>query len=953
MKSKSKWQGFVESLYERQVTKHLHITFQVFWNLFLIFIVFLMMLFVFVGGVGAGFFASLVDDEPLRSQEEMRKDIYNYEETSEIYFADNIYLGEIPAEIERKEVSLEDVSQHLINAIIATEDAAFFEHKGIVPKAIARATLQELTNSSIQTGGSTLTMQLVKNQILTNELSFDRKAREIVLAMRLEKFFDKEDILEAYLNIVPFGRNANGAQIAGVQAAANGIFGVDAKDLTLPQAAYIAGLPQSPFGYTPFDVNGEIRENLEPGLERMKTVLHRMKEAGYITEAEYKEALNFDLVANLTEPSPSSIEEYPYVTNEALRRAIDIIANMLMEKDGIDIAELEGEEKVNILSRYRELANRDIRRNGYKIHTTIDKEVYDAMNEAIQDRTYVGPEVNGEEEQVGAILIENKTGAIISFVGGRDFEKQNLNHATQAYRSNGSTMKPLLAYAPAIEVGSISPGLLLPDTPHTYSGGTPFSNFDQAYQGLITARVALQRSRNIPAVRAIQSVPHEVLRDTMIKYNFLIEDGEPYESAALGRTLNDVTVEQNTNAFATFANNGEFIKSYLIQRIETHDGEIIYEHKPEPVRIFSPQTAYIMVDMLRDVLRSGGTASSLPSRLTFYADWFGKTGTSDDYHDSSFVAGNPNITMGIWIGYDTPKPIRSAAGLSYSARTQLMWASLANAAYQVRPELMAPTEKFQMPDGVVSRTICSISGLLASGLCQEAGLTTTDLFNVTYAPTKVDDSLERVKYVLLDEKPYVALESTPEEFTLDGVKIKKDYLKNVDLTKYMPENWDNLIPDRLAPNDNKAPSMVTNVRLSGNQLSWGKHHENDIVGYRIYRAGSNNTFEKIASVKGANSVSHTVNSSGSYSFYVTAVDTGGRESEPSPIVHTDSWQSTDGEDNNNGNGNDNDIIDNEPNDEEQNENGNEEPIDDILFPSNYFKISFLTKPKTAYFPFKA
>lgn len=895
MENKNKSQIFRERWQNPETRKRLHITVQVFLNLSFIFIVFIFMLFFFVGGAGAGFFASLVYNEPLRSQEEMRKDIYNYEEVSEIYFANNVYLGEIPAEIERREVSIDEVSPHLVNAIIATEDASFFEHHGIVPKSLARAIFQELTNSSIQTGGSTLTMQLVKNQILTNELSFERKAREIVLAMRLEKFFDKKEILEAYLNIVPFGRNANGEHIAGVQAAAKGIFGVDAKDLTLPQAAYIAGLPQSPFHYTPFDAAGKVRseEELKPGIERMKTVLKRMKEAGYITEKEYQEALNFDLTANLTKPSPSSYEQYPYVTNEVLRRAVDIIANILLEKDGIQIDELEKEEKSRILARYRELANRDIRRNGYKIHTTIDKELYDAMNEAIQDRTYVGPEIDGEEEQVGAILIENKTGKILSFVGGRDFEKQNLNHATQAYRSNGSTMKPLLAYAPAIEVGAVSPGLLLPDTPHTYSGGTPFSNFDGRYDGLITARVALQRSRNIPAVRAIQKVPHEFLRETMLKYQFLAEEGEPYESAALGRTKNDVTVEQNTNAYATFANGGVFVKSYLVEKIETKDGEVIYEHKQEPVKIFSPQTAYIIIDMLRDVLRPGGTASSLPSYLTFYADWFGKTGTSDDYHDASFVAANPKVTMGIWVGYDTPKPVRSVRGLSYSLRTQRMWASLANAAYKVRPELMAPTERFQMPQGVAVQTICSISGLLASDLCREAGLVTTDLFNVKYLPKKVDDSLERVKYVLLNEEPYIALDSTPEEFTYNGVKIKKGALPNVDLNKYKPKNWDKLIPDRLAPDDGKAPQPVTNVHLTNNQLSWAKHGENDIVGYYIYRATQNNDFQKIASVKGSHVTTLSINTNGAFSYYVTAVDVAGRESAPSMIVYTNSWTEED------------------------------------------------------------
>lgn len=165
-------------------------------------------------------------------------------------------------------MKLEDISEDLRNAVIATEDEYFKEHNGVVPKAIMRAVLQEFTNSSTQSGGSTLTQQLIKNQILTNEVSFERKAKEILLALRLERFFDKDEILEAYLNVATLGRNSSGQNIAGVQSAAKGIFGVEAKDLTLPQAAFIAGLPQAPFSYTPFKNNGEVKENLEAGMSR-------------------------------------------------------------------------------------------------------------------------------------------------------------------------------------------------------------------------------------------------------------------------------------------------------------------------------------------------------------------------------------------------------------------------------------------------------------------------------------------------------------------------------------------------------------------------------------------------------------------------------------------------------------------------------------------------------------
>ena len=202
----------------------MRITSGVVWNLFLLFIIFGLTLSVFAASVGAGYFASLVAKEPLRSKGEMRDAIFNYEETSEIYLAGDVYIGKINSDIERKDIKLNEVSPYVIDAVYATEDEYFKEHNGIVPKAIFRGLFQDVTNSDNQTGGSTLTQQLIKNQILTNEVSYERKAKEILLAMSIEHFMEKDEILEAYLNIIPYGRNANGQNIAGIETAASGIF---------------------------------------------------------------------------------------------------------------------------------------------------------------------------------------------------------------------------------------------------------------------------------------------------------------------------------------------------------------------------------------------------------------------------------------------------------------------------------------------------------------------------------------------------------------------------------------------------------------------------------------------------------------------------------------------------------------------------------------------------------
>lgn len=866
------------------------ITYQVTWNLLLFFLIGLVSLMLFVGGAGAGFFASLVIDEPIRSTEEMRKDIYDYEEVTEIYFANDVYLGELPSDLERREIELKDVSKHLINAIVATEDEYFFEHDGIVPKAILRATYQEFSNSSVQTGGSTLTQQLIKNQILTNEVSFDRKAKEILLAMRLENFFDKDQILEAYLNVVPFGRNANGRNIAGAQAAALGIFGIDAKELSIPQAAYIAGLPQSPFGYTPFSSQGGgVKESLEPSLSRMKTVLTRMMAKGYITEKQYEEALKYDIRGNLIEHSASIHEEYPYLTAEITRRTKTILRDRLLESDGIDLTNIDDDDKRNeLLIQYEQLASRDLNRNGYYIYTTIDKDIFDAHQEISKDQSLFPSLKNSEGKpvEVGAILLENKTGAIKSFVAGRHSTADDLlNRATQGGRPNGSTMKSLLAYAPAFELGLVQPGTILPDTKFIY-GNPPkeLTNWDNRHMGLLTVRESLQRSRNIPAVRSLGLVPNDYAQEKVreLGFNFNI-----VQSSALGP--HNTTVEENTVAYMALANGGNLIDSYMIEKIETKDGEVIFENKPKETKVFSEQTAYLVTDILRDVLKSPGTASRLPSMLKFSSDIAGKTGTTNGTRDSWFVGYNPNFTMGVWIGYDNNDSMTRIKSIgTYSQR---IWANLANAAYEIdRDFLLASNEKFKRPSGIVRQSVCGISGLLPSELCREAGLVNTDLFNSKFVPTKIDDSLERVNFVILDEEPYIALETTPLEFVQQGISVKEDYFSDVEnLYDYFPDNWENIIPDRLAEDNGIIPTPVAGAKINGNNLLWNKHRDKDIVGYRIYRApNGSDVFTLVDSVRSDKALAIRIGS-GVFAYKLTAVDVSGRESAAS-ILTVGSWQ---------------------------------------------------------------
>lgn len=901
---KEKWNDILKSITtfftDERLVKKARITYQIVWNLALLFFIIVIIGVAFAGGVGAGYFASLVKDEPIRSYDSMRKDIYNYEETSELYFANDVYLGKLYSDIEREEVKIDDVSDDLKKAIISTEDEYFYEHDGVVPKAIMRALFQEVTNSSIQSGGSTLTQQLIKNQILTNEISFERKAKEILLALRLEKFFDKEEILEAYLNVSTFGRNSSGRNIAGVQSAAKGIFGVKANELNLPQSAFIAGLPQSPFGYTPYTNKGEIKKNLEPGVTRMKTVLKRMYDGEKITKEQYEEAVAYDITKDFITIHENPVEDYPWVTFEIEKRARSIMSVFLAKKDGYTEEELKKDEALN--EKYLTLADRDIRQNGYKIHSTINKDIYDRMNEAAKNYQYYGsdksktvtnPETGKTETipipvETGAILIENKTGKILSFVGGRDYNREQLNHATNAIRPNGSTMKPLLVYAPAMELGLLSPGSILPDVPLKLNPASskPWpSNFDGRYHGLLTAREALAQSYNMPAVKTYVDIYGNKPMTYLEKMGFtsLTEADYSSRSAAIGGLTNGVTVEENTNAFTTFANNGQFIDAYLIDKITDKEGNVIYQHEVKPVEVFSPQTSYLTYDMLRDVINIG-TAAPLKSKLKFSSDWAGKTGTTNDYKDAWFVGLNPNVTLGTWIGYDEQKQLEERyKGIPYYLRNIYLWADMINVAYDVAPALIDPESTMPMPEGIVTQSICGVSGLLPSEECSKAGLVRTDLFNAKFLPTKADDSLMNGRFVVIGDKKYPALDSTPEEFTESGLLLNTDSIQKLlgvssDLNTLLPKNSSlssALMPESALQDNGKTPSALP-VSLSGSTITWGAHPENDIVGYRVYQDG-----KKVSSIKAGGSLSYQA---GNGAYYITAIDIAGRESAPSNSV---------------------------------------------------------------------
>ncbi|MEL5940537.1 transglycosylase domain-containing protein, partial [Tetragenococcus halophilus] len=343
---------------------YFHIVIRVLQSLLLV-VISLFILFGALGaGMGAGYFAYLVEDTKPPTKEELEKNLEDMDETSHLAYANGSNIATIKSDIKRNSVDSDQISDLVKKAVIATEDEDFYQHKGVVPKAVLRALVSEVTGIG-SSGGSTLTQQIVKQQILSDEVTFERKANEILIANQVESNFSKDEIVEMYLNVSPFGRNNEGKNIAGVQEAAQGIFGVDADDLNLPQAAFIAGLPQSPITYSPYTNSGELQEDLEPGLERKDYVLFSMYRNHDISKDEYQKAKDYDLTADFEEQESSDDgNEQSFLYNTVMNEALDIIAKQLANEDNVSGEDFAEEETYQ---NYIQEAQQKLANGGYTV----------------------------------------------------------------------------------------------------------------------------------------------------------------------------------------------------------------------------------------------------------------------------------------------------------------------------------------------------------------------------------------------------------------------------------------------------------------------------------------------------------------------------------------------------------------------------------------------------------
>lgn len=693
--------------------RYANVFYDVSWNVLLLTIISVVLIGFLGAGIGAGYFASLVKDMPAPAYKTMTSQINTYSSTSDIYFGSGERIGNYTTDEVRVPVAVEKVSPFVVDALLATEDVEFYEHDGVVPKATLRAILQEATGSEDRTGGSTLTQQLIKNQMLTNEVSFERKAKEILLALRLEKAMNKDEILNAYLNVVSFGRNSMGRNISGIEAAARGVFNTSAEKLTLPQAAFLAGIPKNPFLYTPYYQGGVIKEDVAPAINRMKTVLNRMYVAGKITKKDYDAAYNYDITKDFMKTQSKPRDRYPYVVQWAEEDALIIVRDHMLKLDGVNVNELSAEERKEITSTYGRRAHNALRQGGYKIHLSLDKQVHESMQQPARNVNNFGPRnpdknVDPDQgpEQTAAIMLDNKTGRILGFVGGRyvNGKADDFNRARLMERQIGSTAKPLLVYANAIEKGLITTDTVIVDEEYKYQNGTnpntiPVRNEDRGYRGPMTARDALKLSRNVPAVK-IYEEQGDFRSDTekLLQMGMNVpDDTRDAPSMALG--VSSVSLASLASGYAMLANGGEHVEPYIIDRVE-YQGEVIYEKNPKKTRIYSDRTAYLIVDMLRDVYTSG-TATYANSLLNVPGDWMGKTGTTQDIRDSYLVGSTPGVTLAVWTGYDKEFPLSDGQGYGrYFQRTQGMWSKIANNVYLDRPEVFNSNARFVQPASV-------------------------------------------------------------------------------------------------------------------------------------------------------------------------------------------------------------------------------------------------------------
>jgi 1A family penicillin-binding protein len=565
------------------------------------------------------------------------------------------YVGRIMPEV-RYWTPLARIPVFLQKALVAVEDARFYEHSGIDVRGIARAMVSNVVKGRLAEGGSTITQQLIKNRYLTPEKSIERKIREGVMAVEFEQKYTKKQILEMYFNEIYYG---NGAW--GVAQASRIYFDKNPEELTDAESALLAGIPKNPGRYNPLGESKKV-------VLRRDVVLKRMVETNAITP-RYRDQLR----AQQVRFSPRS--QAPEYLHHVKLKLIERFDSQIIETGGLDIA------------------------------TGMDLELQKLAEQTLRDGVRkISPQLQG-----ALVSIDTTSGDLLAFVGGTDFSKTGYNRAMYARRQPGSAIKPFI-YAAALDAG-ITASSRWDDSPITYSSGngttwTPL-NYGREQHGSQTLREALASSNNVIAVKLLDSIgiPYFINFADRTGLNLTARNDL---SMALG--TEEITLQELVQAYTPFANGGLKAEARIIIRIYDRSKRTAQENPPNVATVMSPATAYLTTSILKDVL-TYGTARSL-KKFRLQHPSAGKTGTTDDYRDAWFIGYTPQMVTGIWVGHDKPKP--GGRGFTGGAIAAPIWERYMRPALANRPPF-----DFPQPETVISMTIDPATGLAATSDCPQ------------------------------------------------------------------------------------------------------------------------------------------------------------------------------------------------------------------------------------------
>ncbi|MEO3705090.1 transglycosylase domain-containing protein [Trichormus azollae] len=561
-------------------------------------------------------------------------------ETTYIYDIKGKLLTSVHGEANREVVPLDKISPNLKRAVLASEDGHFYSHHGINPSGVGRAVVVNLVAGGVKEGGSTITMQLVKNLFLSHRRAFTRKLAEAVLAIRLEQILTKDEILEMYLNQVYWGHNNYGAQTA-----ARSYFNKSSEFLTLGESAMMAGLIQAPEEFSPFS-------SMKLAKQKQKEVLGRMLDLKWITQKEYDDALKQEIKLGRIRSFQGSA--LPYITNT--------VAQELAKKFGRD-ALLKG---------------------GMRVQTTVDAKFQMMAEETVikWHNTLLGQGLY--KNQLALVAIDPRTHFVKALVGGVDPKASEFNRATQAQRQPGSSFKPFVYYT-AFATGKYAPDSTVVDAPVSYRDGNGWyfpRNYDGGFSGAMSIRTALSQSRNIPVIKIGKAIGMNKVIETC-RILGIMSPMEPVTSLPLGAI--GVTPLEMASAYATFANYGWQSSATVIVRVTDSTGNVLLDNTPKPQRVLDSWASAAIIDVMQSVVTSGtGKGAALDRPVA------GKTGTTSSEKDIWFVGTVPQLTTAVWVGRDDNRQLSS--GVTGGGMVAPIWRD-----FMVKALKDVPVEKFKSP----------------------------------------------------------------------------------------------------------------------------------------------------------------------------------------------------------------------------------------------------------------